>query len=424
MTRAQRITDISSRIGDRRMIWFGIRGEDAAAFLPIPQFRTSFSINASLTAAKLDDSLSLEELTGRRVDLDAYDIDFDARPVVREFRGRVLARLSSPSVVVTYRPSHFLSALTFACQRTSEPLGMFKERQTSFEHKPWVESTLASLGIRTIPWEYVPTEHRSYIGRLLQDGPVILRPTRTSGGVGIELARSIEEVDHCWHDDADHLMGVSPFLEGALPINVGGCVYDSSTVTLHPMSVQLIGVPALTHRQFGYCGNDFAAARAVPSAIVEEIDSTTRTIGRWLGSMGFRGAFGVDYLVHHEVVYFAEINPRMQGSTRMSSQLAQQVDRVDLCLDHVAAFLGLPPAESLGLADWIAELPPAAQTIHHNIVNRPLTYAEAGIDPLATGASRTSLIPPANVEVEPGGVIARLEYEHRITTSGYELMAL
>jgi formate-dependent phosphoribosylglycinamide formyltransferase (GAR transformylase) len=420
MIRSHRIDAICGLIGDRRLVWFGIRGDDAAGYLPIPQFRSSFSINAPLSAAKLDASTSLEEMTGRRVDLDAYDIDFDEREVVHEFRRQVLARLSSPSVVVTYRPSHFLSALTFACQRHTENLGMFKERQTAFEHKPWVESALASMGLRTIPWEYVPTEHRAYVAHLLEDGPVILRPTKTSGGVGIELAHTLEDVARSWQDDTNHLMCIAPYLAGALPLNVGGCVYDATTVTLHPMSVQLIGVDKLTHRPFGYCGNDFASIRHLSADLVDEIDASTRAIGRWLGSMGFRGAFGVDFLVHEGLAYFAEINPRMQGSTRMAVQLSQQIERVDLCLDHLSVFLGLPPAESLHLRDWASELPPAAQAILHNTVNRPVTYAESTYQP-AVAPARVSLVPHPSVEVEPGAVLARLEYDRTITTSGYAL---
>ena len=404
------------------MVWFGIRGDDAAPYLPIPQFKASFSINAPLEAAKLETNSSLEELTGRRVDLDAYDIDFDTRPVVQEFRRELLARLSSaPSVVTTYRPSHFLSALTFACQRTTQNLGMFKERQTPFEHKPWVESALAAQGIRTIPWEYVPTEHLSLVAQVLDAGPVILRPTKTSGGVGIELARTVEDVSALWHDDTHHLMGIAPYLEGALPLNVGGCVFDAATVTLHPLSVQLIGVPELTHRPFGYCGNDFAAAATLDAELVDEVDETSRTIGRWMGSMGFRGAFGIDFLVHEGTLYFAEVNARMQGSTRVAAQLSQQVDRVDLCLDHVAAFLRLPPFESLTLADWIAELPPAAQAIRHNAVNRPITFADASPVSLPDEHARLGLVPKAGVEVEPGGVLVRVEYDRSITTSGYAL---
>ena len=137
---------------------------------------------------------------------------------------------------------------------------------------------------------------------------------------------------------------------------------------LHPGSVQLIGIRGATTREFGYCGNDFAAFALLDQQLIEEVDDATRRIGRWLGADGYRGAFGVDFMWSGGTLYFAEINPRMQGSTAVSTALATGLGLPDVVLDHLAATLELRPTASLSLSDWARELPPSAHLVVHNVV--------------------------------------------------------
>jgi hypothetical protein len=418
--RAERIQAIGDALDGRQLVWFGIRGVDAEALLAIPQFTACFAITAPLEAAKLEPSTALETATGFRVDLDAYDIDLDTDPAVNDFREAVLRSLARPSAVTTYRPSTFLSDLTFATRDSSKHLGLFKDRQLAFEHKPWVETELHDLGVRTIPWRYYPTQRRRRIQVGGTHGPVVLRPSRTSGGVGISVVHDHDELEDQWSVGPGQLMGVAPFLADALPLNVNACVFGPDAITIHPASVQLIGLPGWTDRRFGFCGNDFAAVADLPSAVLSEIDTTTRTIGRWLGAMGYRGVFGADYLLDGERLYFAEVNARLQGSSRMAAALAARADHVDLLLDHVSAFLGLDPTPSLTVADWVRELPAASQVIKHHLGDSPVTAGVPPIDRLPTGA-RLSLTPEPGVRIEPGAVAWCVEAPSRVTTTGFEL---
>ncbi len=448
MTRDDRLRQIASELGDRELVWFGIRGTDAAPFLTIPQFTQSFAITGPLRAAKLTRSETLEELTRVRVDLDSYDIDFDSRPEVDTLRRYLLASMNRPVAMTTYRPSHFLSALTFVTSGSSSAipegrestcryLGLFKDRHLAFEHKPWVETELRDqlleVGVKILPWRYVAFEDKRLVERLLERGPVILRPNRTSGGMGISLIQTSDDLSTRWAAEIaspappgfnDHFMGISEYVHPSVPINVGACVFDSTAITLHPASVQLIGIDGFTNRRFGYCGNDFAAIADLESAVLTQLDRATRLVGRWLASMGYRGAFGVDYLSTDDQLYFAEVNPRMQGSTALSASLAAETRHVDICLDHLAAFLDLPPAESLTLSDWLAELPPSSHLIRHqppaDSRGHPgraeyLARVPAGVRPV--------LIPDDHISVEPGAVLCRYEFRRQITRTGFDLVS-
>ena len=129
--------------------------------------------------------------------------------------------------------------------------GPWKDRQSAFEHKPWVERSLALRGVRGLNWQYVADEHRSRAKRLLASGPHILRASRTSGGVGIVAVATEEEVDRFWPEQPDTFVAVAPFLESAMPLNFSGCVFADGSLRLHPPSVQLIGIASCVDRRFG-----------------------------------------------------------------------------------------------------------------------------------------------------------------------------
>jgi hypothetical protein len=421
--REQQLDALSTHLGGRRLVWFGIRGDDAASLLALPQFRHCVALTAPLRAGRLALSSTMEELTGERVDLDQYDIDHDAdeRRVVaaRALRHQLLASLRSEAVLATYRPSHFLSAIHFASLDTTESLGLFKDRQSAFEHKPWVEVELARVGVPVLPWKYVSDEARTDVLRDLEVGPLILRPSRSSGGEGIALLRSSDDLDHRWPERSDHLVSVAPFLEDALPVNVGACVWSDGQINLFPGSVQLIGINGCTRRQFGYCGNDFSAFGELPVDVVERIDLVTRLVGGWLATRGFVGAFGVDLLVDQSGVHFVELNPRFQGSTAMTAALAADAGLPDPVLDNLLAHADVRAPATPSLWEWARSIPPAAQVIVHNL-------AAAAVQ-IMTGADRSGrrssaeLVPDPGVGVEPGGVLARLSFGERVTADGFSI---
>ena len=418
--REEMLRRLSAVLADRALYWFGIRGSDAEGLLALPQFSGSFAITSAIDAPGLAYNVTLEQLTGVRVDLDRYDIDFDQQnaEAIATMRRHLLAALAEKSAIVTYRPSEFLSSISFATRRNAAYLGMFKGCQSAFEHKPWVETELDALGMRTLPWEYVPIEARHSVIDRLATGPVILRPSRTSGGVGIEIVAEPDELIAKWSDDPSHVMGVSRFLEDALPLNVGGCVFGGGEVTLHPASLQLIGVRGATSRRFGYCGNDFAAFANISGDIQAEIDDSTRMIGRWLGTRGYLGAFGVDYLLHEGWLYFAEVNARFQGSTALTVALSAGAGECDILLDHLAANLGVTPVANHSLGKWADLIGPGSHVVMHNCEPHRVVARSRCRHP---HAQRVELVPPRGSAIEVGGVIGRLVFGRRITRDGFHI---
>lgn len=416
---------VRKRLDGRQLVFFGTRGDDAEGVGDLPELSAVFSVVAAHRRRTSIQSLALEELTGRRVDLDAHDIDDEPRSAeVVELRRTILRVLSRESVVFTYRPSTFLSAICFARRDRCAYAGLFKEHQSAFEHKPWVESSVRDLGIPCLPWTYIADEDQLETLRYLSDGPVVLRRSRSSGGTGFIRVESRAELEATWPRQDEIFVSVCRYIENAIPTNVGGVVWHDG-VTLHPPSVQLIGVPECTDRPFGYCGNDFGAMKDLDVSVIDQMQEVTWRIGIWLSSYGYRGAFGVDFLVDGGRALFTEVNPRFQGVTHLSCQLSAEAGESCIMLEHIAALLGLDSPVSRPLRDQVLEGPDLAHFVLHWKGPSPGIVERERLDDALLEwpeVKRTDVTCPPDVMVDPGATMARVTVHNRITCSGFELL--
>lgn len=328
--------------------------------------------------------------------------------------------MSGPCVVMTYRPSALVSALAFSMGDTMTLAGLFKDRQSAFEHKPWVETSLERRGVRGLGWHYVPDENHARVLRLLADGPVVLRASRTSGGVGIALVTTEAEVHECWPTQPDAFVAAAPYLDPTVPLNFSGVVFADGSVRLHPPSLQLIGIPSCTDRPFGYCGNDFGAARGLATSILEELDDLGRAVGGWLHEERYLGVFGVDALLYEGNVLFTEVNARFQGSSGLSSQIATEQNLPDLFLDHLAATLGVEPTgHGLSMPEWARHQPDVSQIVVHNTTRGSVTRSDG---PWPELPRRARLAQVATVaRIDPGATLCRATFPRTVTTTGFEI---
>ena len=415
---------VSDALGPRQLIWSGIRGDDAESLSDLPQFTASFTIINSYTRRPLNESVAYEGLSGTRMDMETWDIDdHPAALATVAFRQALLRVMSSPCALLPYRPSRFLSALTFARNDRCLNLGLFGSHQYAFEHKPWVESAVAQMGIPNLGWQYIADEDQLDAERLLAEGPVMLRRSRTSGGEGLLKVDDPESLVRGWPRDSEAFVSVSRYIPDGLPINVGATVWDDG-VTVHFPSVQLVGIQSCVTRPFGYCGNDFALAKELDARVLDEVETSTVRIGGWLREHGYRGTFGVDYLLHQGRALFTEINPRFQGSTRASARLSTELDEPCLLLEHVAAMMGLHRPERRPLRESVLEAAPLSQVVVHQ-TGRSATHVDVGelrrelrsVDPTC----RLDVALPQEVLCERGAVVGRFTFDTSVTDDGFSL---
>lgn len=424
MSRGELKRAITAALQGRELFWSGIRGDDAESLSDLPQFAGAFSIIAAYDRRPLKYSLAYEDVSKHRTDLETWDIDdhLDDAPT-KQFRSALLRAMSAPCALVPYRPSAFQSALAFARQDRCLYLGLFGAHQNAFEHKPWVETAVRGLGVDAIEWRYIADEDQLDAERLLADGPIMLRRSRTSGGEGFALVEQPDHLTESWLWNRESFVSVARYYADGVPLNVGATVWDDG-VTVHFPSVQLIGLPSCTSRPFGYCGNDFSAVRNLDSQLLVRIEQATRTIGQWLHRYGYRGTFGVDYLYFEDRLLFTEVNARFQGSTRASARLSVLLDEPCLPLEHVAAHLGISAPAQRPLTERVNDCPSLSQVVVHWTGRSPATVDVDDLRERICGVDSTARMdarPPSDVVIDPGATVARFALERSVTQTGFDL---
>jgi len=105
---------------------------------------------------------------------------------------------------------------------------------------------------------------------------------------------------------------VSPYLKNSIPINIHLIIYQNDVILLPP-SIQIISMES---NCFSYKGADFLAYKQLPIDIKNLVEKYALLIGKKLSYIGYKGVCGIDFIATHDNVYFMEINPRFQGSTK------------------------------------------------------------------------------------------------------------
>lgn len=415
----RRHEQVAGRMDGRRIIWFGTRGTDTEPLRNIGDIAAVFS---QIAPPEFDTrSECLEDYTLRRVDLNCYDIDRDFGLEATRLKDRLWQAASSErSLLLPYRPLASLAGAYFTASNKVQYCGMFHLQQATFEHKPWMEQQLGPDHVRTVPWQYLRQGDADGIKRELAKGPVVLRTNISDGGAGLVLIEHLEQLADLapW---SDGFGAIAPYLRGSVPLNLNACVYVTGDVMVFPISLQLIGLDLATRRTFGFCGNDFGAARDLPRMIVEGAESAAVAVGHRLHRNGYLGQFGIDLLWHEGELFVTEVNPRFQGSTPLCAMLMQGMGLPDPFLEHLAAHLQLPaPLPTRSLADTVRQSPNGAQVILYNRRTDPILLGSEPVN-LPTDCHLLARARP-DVAVEPEGMLLKLRFDSVVTSDGYSLL--
>ncbi len=102
-------------------------------------------------------------------------------------------------------------------------------------------------------------------------------------------------------------------------------VYDPTVlgIVAGPRDVYIAGVADQRIEGSRFRGSTYPSVLEEP--LQAQLREHTRTVGRVLGELGFRGLFGCDYIVDHDGrIFFIEVNPRKQGTTMEFTCALQQ----------------------------------------------------------------------------------------------------
>ncbi len=403
----------------RKLAYYGLRGVDAHSLYELNELGVVASLTGTAASRHGMQTVSHEELVGTRGSSGSTCIDkirgWARDLIIDEIRSCV----ADGGLIASYMPQRTLERIAMRSRATI--LGNSRDLFNDLSDKPKTEMALAERGVRTIPQRYFTAGQFGSIAALLMRGPRVVRRSSSASGEALALIRTVEEARAFLVDvEPTAIVASSPYLEHAIPVSASGVVWSDGSLTLYPGSVQLIGIKGYTHRDFGYCGNDVAAFSQFDDAIVRDVETTVRVVGQYLHERGYVGAFGVDLMVDGDDVYYTELNARLLGTSDLFSDLMHSVGLPGIYLDHVAACLGGSAQAFLSLRDLRRELPPASRIVAHRVDDEGAGIWYGALESHA----EIDMQVPFGVDVAVGGILRRIRFDHAVTATGRDLLAI
>jgi predicted ATP-grasp superfamily ATP-dependent carboligase len=200
-----------------------------------------------------------------------------------------------------------------------------------------------------------------------RDGAWLLKPLRGGGGRGIEIwepaaveSRTLREPHYFQRRQI------------GLPISA---LYLAAPggVWLLGAARQLIGLPELGARPFGYCGS--LAPLPLPDSVVRQL----RAVGQSLGiACGLRGLFGCDFLYDGNNAWLTELNPRYTASVELF-EFTYQVPLLDWHRRACLGFLETAAGNELRW-DWDREITARLPRTPSRVAGKAIVFARGSTE--------------------------------------------
>jgi len=246
---------------------------------------------------------------------------------------KYLAKFKNPAVIV-YKAS---SKMERICRENNWTLVAppVKFGKKLLEDKIKFRKILEEIGVPPPPGEVLPAKNLDFYKLKTKYGlPFVLQHPRRGGGKGTFFIRSqddwrtaikklhVQEIEG--EEIVEDISGleviVAKYISGPSP-SITGCVTRHGILYTYPQ-YQLIDIPELYNPQKGsglFCGHDWSSSKFSEDAL-KQIYSSVEKIGEYFQALGYKGIFGVDFVLDdppaggNQGLYITECNPRLLGS--------------------------------------------------------------------------------------------------------------
>ena len=170
---------------------------------------------------------------------------------------------------------------------------------------------------------------------------------------------------------------------------INACVAEGKILISKPI-FQITGLLSYNKNSFGTCGNDYVYPKkfqtegeqtlvCLRSKQEKKIFDYTKKVGDYLKKSGYKGIFGLDFVVNNSDVNLVEINPRFVASIPFFTKLQIQNKQELFLFLHILEFLTPlnPPLirreKKINFKEWDSKNNfNASQLILRNIKNKPI----------------------------------------------------
>lgn len=283
---------------------------------------------------------SMEKQTGRRVRPSNQCIEETLAALLPTLRPLMQKRNGVPWVLVTPYKCRTLEA--FAGENGHAALVPLPGVCDLLNRKRNLFAGLDALNLPRIPGRWTTLPACRYAELAAEFGARFVAQLDSGiSGSGTAIIASADEFESAAAKFGQSPAWVAPYA-GNVSLNVNGLALEGGTVVCAP-SVQLVGRAACGAAPGAYCGNDYTAASGLSRDMINLIIEQTGRIGGWIATLGYRGIFGLDFVLDERTSkpYPVDLNPRWQGSTALLTQAEAMEGRLPLAAADIACRLGL-----------------------------------------------------------------------------------
>ena len=197
--------------------------------------------------------------------------------------------------------------------------------------------------------KYLPPHTTKLTKQIMwKNEPFIVQWAHGHTGDGTILVKTMEELSSLQAKFPERIARISTFING-LSFTVNAVVAVNK-ILMGNISYQITGLQPFTDNQFSTVGNDWGLAKKIlNSRDLENIQTIVRDVGIKLQKDGWRGLFGVDFVMEEKSrkIYLIEINARQPASTTFESILENKekeknIKGITTFEAHLRALLNLP----------------------------------------------------------------------------------
>lgn len=198
-----------------------------------------------------------------------------------------------------------------------------------------------SNDVNCLPFIVMPFSDCSY-SRLCRLFPGVLsfvvQNIYSVGGSKTFLIKNSKHLDMAKKNNKPYDICIaSPFIKNAISLNIHLLCNENGYI-LFPYSTQII---EQYHQRLLYAGSDFV--HQYNKNIHKQIYQYSQIISSKLVNLGYKGIAGIDFLYWNETLYFVEINPRFQGSTKALNLYLKQNHYPSIYRMNIELFQGNLP---------------------------------------------------------------------------------
>ena len=238
--------------------------------------------------------------------------------------------------IVTFKPSPKISKI---CDENNfRYLGNDWKLNRKFENKIEFIDITQNLKIPNAKSKVIKLQKNSKnILNMLEKSQLVFQLPRGFSGNSTFLIKSKKDLQGIIEKYEDREFKVSNYLKGDT-YTINACAGEFGIAVGQPI-FQITGLTDYNKNQLGTSGNDYSYGEMLGDIEKKKIFEYTKKIGEHVAQLGYRGIFGLDFVINENDVDLIEINPRFVGSISLFTKLQLQKEEIPFLLLHLLEFL-------------------------------------------------------------------------------------